>query len=179
MSFRYWLLSVLLLAAAARADVSDDVQALIARGEFEAALARSEAAMKVPSPGARLRFLNGVALLELERDRQALATFVALTQDYPQLPEPYNNIAAIHARAGDWEQARQALELALRNDPTHRLARENLGDVHLQLAIAAWRSAALPERTGPALARKIRFATALAEQEAKAAPLARSGASSN
>ncbi len=168
MHFRFCLLLAWLIAAPVRADVAQDIQALLARGDASAALLRSEAAMKAPNPGARIRFLHGVALLETRSDSQAMATFVALTQDYPQLPEPHNNIAAIHARAGDWEQARRSLELALRNDPGNRLAQENLGDVHLQLAIAAWRGAALPERTEPALARKIRFATALATAGAPA-----------
>jgi Tfp pilus assembly protein PilF len=102
--------------------------------------------------------------MELARDAQSLDVFTVLAQDYPQLPEPYNNIAAIHARAGRWEQARLALEVALRNDPTHALARENLGDVHLQLALQAWRAVRSNQPRAvvdPQLQRKIRLATEL------------------
>lgn len=148
----------------ARADVASDIQAALTRGDAGAALARSTAAMQAPAPGPRVRFLHGVALLESGRNAEAMSIFSALTQDYPQLPEPYNNIAALHARAGDWQQARQALETALRNDPGNRLARENLGDVYLQLAIGAWREAIVPERAEAGLARKIRYATAIASQ---------------
>lgn len=158
------------LSTASFADDASNVQALLARGEVRSALALSEQALKQPNPGARMRFLHGVALLELQHDAQALAVFTALSQDYPQLPEPYNNIGAIQARSGQWDLARQALETALRNDPSHRLARENLGDVHLQLAILAWRGAQPVGRSDPGLARKIRFATALAGQSPPIAP---------
>lgn len=158
------LLLLVWAALPARADVASDIQAALSRGDAGAALARSTAAMLAPAPGPRVRFLHGVALLESGRNAEAMSVFSALTQDYPQLPEPYNNIATLHARAGDWNQARQALETALRNDPGNRLARENLGDVYLQLAIGAWREASVPERTEAGLARKIRYATAIASQ---------------
>lgn len=159
-----WLMVLVWTALPVRADVASDIQAALARGDASGALARSSAAMKTAEPGARVRFLHGVALLESGRHAEAMNAFVALTQDYPQLPEPYNNIAALHARAGEWGQARQALETALRNDPGNRIARENLGDVYLQLAIGAWREATVPERTEAGLARKIRYATAIVSQ---------------
>ncbi len=94
----------------------------------------------------QLRFLHGVVLMDLQRDDEALAVFTQLTQEYPELPDPYNNIALLQARAGRPDLARQALETALRNDPGHRTARANLGQVHLMLAVQAWEQAAA---TGP------------------------------
>jgi len=91
---------------------------------------------------AQERFLQGVALMDEQRDAAALEVFVQLTQEYPGLPDPYNNIALLHARAGRLEEARQALEVALRNDPGHRTARANLGRVHLMLAVQSWELAA-------------------------------------
>ncbi len=143
----------------AHADAADDVQRLLAQGNLTAALQRAEAGAK--GADARLRFLHGVVLMDMQRDALALQMFTALAQDYPQLPEPYNNIAAIHSRAGRWELARIALETALRNDPSHLLVRENLGDTYLQLALTAWQGAARPERPDPILQRKIRVAVEL------------------
>ena len=91
---------------------------------------------------AQERFLQGVALMDEQRDAAALEVFVQLTLEYPGLPDPYNNIALLHARAGRLEEARQALEVALRNDPGHRTARANLGRVHLMLAVQSWELAA-------------------------------------
>lgn len=149
------------------ASAADDAVArqLLQRGDAAAALALIDVAAQQPGAGLRLRFLRAVALMELRQDAAALQAFSTLAQEHPQLPEPYNNIAALHARAGRWEQARQALETALRNDPGHLVARENLGDVHLQLALQAWREARAPQAAPgePALNRKIRIVTALTE----------------
>jgi tetratricopeptide (TPR) repeat protein len=94
--------------------------------------------------------------------------FVAMTQQFPSLPEPYNNIALLHARAGRWDAARGALEAALRNHPGHRVARENLGDVHLQLALQAW-DAAASNAAGPALQHKLKVGRELAGANGAAA----------
>lgn len=146
----------------ARADETREVQRLMAAGDLPAALQRIDAALRSQRADARLAFLRGVVLMDLKRDDDAMAAFVAMTQQYPQLPEPFNNVAALHARAGRWDAARQALEAALRNDPGHLLARENLGDVYLQLALQSWRAAQARELPSPTLQRKIRSASELA-----------------
>lgn len=156
------LAGVCMSFAAAQTDELRDIQRLIAGGDYNAALQRLDAAGKRRDSDARLAFLRGVVLMDLKRDDEAMAAFVAMTQQYPQLPEPYNNVAALHAKAGRWEPARVALEAALRNDPSHLLARENLGDVYLQLAIQSWRSAQSPSHAGAGLQRKIRLASELA-----------------
>ena len=110
---------------------------------------------------AQLRFLLGVALMDLGRDTEALAHFTRMAQDYPELPDPYNNIALLQARAGRLEAARQALETALRNDPSHRAARLNLGQVHLMLAVQAWELAAAEGPLDTALLRRLEMVRAL------------------
>ena len=125
-------------AAAAMADETTEVRALLTRGDLNAALQRVERASAADPRDTQLRFLHGVVLMDLQRDAAALEIFTALSQEYPELPDPLNNIALLHARAGAFELARQALESALRNDPGHRLARANLGQVHLLLAVQAW-----------------------------------------
>ena len=161
------LIAQMLLSQSAYADVANaaaaaaDVQRAIDQGDAVRALALVAPALAAKPGDARLRFLQGVALFDLKRDAQALTVFAALAQDYPQLPEPHNNIAAIHARTGQWEQARAALELALRNDPSQTAARENLGDVYLQLALVQWSSAGSKTRPSQELQRKLRLAREL------------------
>ena len=155
------LIAQLLLSNSATADTAADVQRAIDQGDAARALALATPALATKPGDARLRFLQGVALFDLKRDAQALSVFQALAQDYPQLPEPHNNIAAIHARTGQWEQARAALELALRNDPSQTAARENLGDVYLQLALVQWSSASSKTRPSVELQRKLRLAREL------------------
>ncbi len=131
------LCSVLLLglpAPAASADALADARALAALGDASAALRRVDAAIAVDARDVQLRFLRGVLLLDLQRDTEALAHFEQMCLEFPELPDPYNNVALLHARAARLDEARVALETALRNDPGHRTARANLGQIYLMLA---------------------------------------------
>ncbi len=150
------VLAAALLAAASlvRADDLADVRKLVAAGDLPKALERARQSPE-PRPAA-LRFQEGVILMDLRRDAEALAQFRRLTEDYPELPDPYNNIALIEARAGRLEEARLALETALRNDPSHVLARANLGEIHLRLAAAAFERAASEAPADAALQRRLR-----------------------
>jgi Flp pilus assembly protein TadD len=150
-----------LAGAPARADEAAEVRALAARGDFAAALQRVEKAVAANPKDAQLRFLQGVVLMDMHKDDAALEVFNQLSQEYPELPDPYNNIALLHARAGRLELARQALEVALRNNPGHRTARANLGMVHLMLAVQAWESAAAGTNADPALQRRLEGGRAL------------------
>jgi len=154
-------LTALLLAAPAHADEFAELRALLNRGDAATALPRLEQAAAAAPGDVQMRFLLGVALMDLRRDDEALSHFARMAQDYPELPDPQNNIALLHARAGRLEQARQALESALRNDPTHRAARTNLGQVHLLLAVQAWELAAAEGPLDTALLRRLEALRAL------------------
>jgi tetratricopeptide (TPR) repeat protein len=155
------LLATLVFAPLAQADELTEVRALLARGEPAAALKRAEAGVAAQPRDAQLRFLLGVALMDLGRDADALAHFTRMAQDYPELPDPHNNIALLHARAGRLEMARQALETALRNDPGHRTARINLGQVHLMLAVQAFEAASAEGPLDAPLLRRLEAVRAL------------------
>jgi Flp pilus assembly protein TadD len=148
-------------AGGAQADEAAEIRALLSRGEGAAALLRAERAAAAQPRDVALRFLHGVVQMDLQRDDAALAHFTAMTQDYPELPDPHNNIALLHARAGRLELARQALESALRNDPGHRTARTNLGEVHLMLAVQAWELATASGPVDVALLRRLEGVRAL------------------
>ena len=154
----------LLSSAGVHADEAAEVRALVSRGDLVNALARVERAAAASPRDVQLRFLQGVVLMDLRRDDEALAHFTRMTQDYPELPDPYNNIALLQARGGRLEQARQALDAALRNDPTHRTARANLGQVHLMLAVQAWELATAGGPVDSTLQRKLEAARTLLAQ---------------
>jgi tetratricopeptide (TPR) repeat protein len=131
------LLAVLLLGAApepARADALAEARALAAQGHAVAALRRLDQAMAADPRDVQLRFMRGVLLMDLQRDAEALAHFQQMNLEFPELPDPLNNIALLQARAQRLDDARMALEAALRNDPAHRAALANLGQVYLMLA---------------------------------------------
>ena len=155
------LLALLLGTGVARGDVVNDVHTLMAKGELLTALRTSAAAMASNAQDPQARFLHAVVLMELRRDADALLAFTQMSQEYPELPEPFNNLALLHVRAGRLELARQSLETALRNDPSHRAARANLGEVYLMLAVQAWQQAGSTGPMDPRLLRKLDAARAL------------------
>jgi len=81
-----------------------------------------------------MRFLKGVLQRNAGKQTEAIATFIKLTEDYPTLSEPYNNLAVIYAGQSQFDKARAALETAIRTNPGYATAHENLGDVYVRLA---------------------------------------------
>ena len=153
----------------ALAQTGDDVRALLLRGEHTSALELAQRLADADPRDAQARFLQGVVLMEMGRDDDAMALFSSLAQRYPELPDPMNNIALLHARAGRLDQALIALQAALRNDPGHRTARANLGHVHLMLAVQAWDQVAASGSLEPTLQRKLEAARQLAGMPASGA----------
>ncbi len=127
-----------LLAAPVFADDLADVTRLLKNGQYAEALGRADAFLGKNPRDAQMRFLKGVILTEQNRSNEAITVFTKLTEDYPALPEPYNNLAVLYAAAGQYEKARAALDAAIRTNPSYATAYENLGDVHAKLASQAY-----------------------------------------
>jgi len=122
------------LALPARADDVSDINAQFRAGQTDDAFTKLEQLLQVRPKDAQLRFLKGVMLADSQRGAEATSTFLQLTVDYPDLPEPYNNLAVLYAAQGEYDKARAALEAALRAQPGYAVAHQNLGDVYVQLA---------------------------------------------
>ena len=138
---RLLALGALLARPLARADTYGDVNQLLRQGKSAQALAQAERYLADRPRDPQMRFLKGMAQSEGGQSAEALATFLQLTQDYPELPEPYNNLAVLYAGQGQYDKAREALENAIRTNPAYATAHENLGDVHLRLAAQAYEQA--------------------------------------
>ncbi|HTJ95766.1 MAG TPA: tetratricopeptide repeat protein, partial [Pararobbsia sp.] len=67
-----------------------------------------------------------------------ISAFLALTQQYPEVPEPYNNLAALYAKRGQYDNARATLETAISSNPGFALGYQNLGSLYLKLAEDAY-----------------------------------------
>lgn len=128
-------------------------------GERSRALARVEKALNTDPKDTQLRFLRGVLLTELGRRDDAVMLFQRMIQDFPELPEPYNNLAVLQASGGDLDSARATLESATRVLPSYGLAHENLGDIYLRLAQRSWEHA---EFLNPAQAARVQERLSLA-----------------
>ena len=137
-----------------------DIELLWRQGDGAVAQQKLLAALAQAPNDASLQFLQAVIWAESGKTAQAQAALVRMTESFPELPEPYNNLAALHAAAGRLDEARALLETALRLDPSYKTAHENLGDVYVRLAARAYESATGP-RPEPALQAKLRLARAL------------------
>lgn len=138
-----------------------DVRKLITEKQWARANARVDALIKERPREAQARFLKGVIQTEQGEGDAAMATFRALTDDYPEIPEPYNNLAVLYARKGDIENARTALETAIKTAPNWATAHENLGDIYTRLALEQYDRAATLDRTSRAAATKLKLAREL------------------
>ncbi|MDO9315292.1 MAG: tetratricopeptide repeat protein [Burkholderiaceae bacterium] len=134
--------AVLLMSfGGARANDVTDISDLFHSGKQAEALAKIDALLGEKSDRPDLRFLKGVLLVESRSVDEAVLVFQQLTEEFPELPEPYNNLAALYAARGDFEKARTALDGALRANPGFAIAHENLGDVYAQLARMSYQRA--------------------------------------
>lgn len=134
-------LAALACAPALHAAALEDAQGLWAAGKREQAIRLAEDSIKASPDDPRLRFFLATMLLEQSQLERARVLFVGLTEDFPDLPDPYNNLAVIHAARGEYEAARQSLVRALDLQPDHAQAQENLGDVLMRLAQQAYERA--------------------------------------
>ncbi|MBI4995974.1 MAG: tetratricopeptide repeat protein [Rhodocyclales bacterium] len=126
------------LCAGAHADSIQDVNRLMKQGQHAQALEQVDKYLAGKPRDAQGRFLKGLVLTELNRSNEAIAVFQKLTEDYPELPEPYNNLAVIYAQQKQYEKAKQALEMAIRTHPAYATAHENLGDIYARMASQAY-----------------------------------------
>jgi len=135
------VLLALLAWMPARADDLASAQRLWLAGQRPQAVEQVEQALARTPDDLQLRFAMGVMRMELGERAQARGIFARLTEDFPDLADPYNNLAVLHAAAGELDEARAALEQALRLQPEHAQAQENLGDVLTRLALRAYQRA--------------------------------------
>lgn len=130
------ILSISVLSA--NAQTLPEVQNLMKQGQMPQALEKVDAYISTKPKDAQGRFMRGLILTELGRSADAIAVFTKLTEDFPELPEPYNNLAVLYAQQKQYDKARTALEMAIRTHPSYSIAHENLGDVYAKLASQAY-----------------------------------------
>lgn len=144
-----------LFAGAARADDYSDVSRLLESGQLAEAARKADQFLATKPRDPQMRFLKAVILTEQGQTSAAIAAFIQLTEDYPELPEPYNNLAVLYAGQNQYEKARSALEMAIRTNPSYGTAHENLGDVYARLASQAYSRALQLDSSNTAVGPKL------------------------
>lgn len=125
-------------AMPALADDYSEISKLTQSGQYGEALIKANAYLVQQPQDAQMRFLKGLILTEQNKSTEAISVFTKLTEDFPRLPEPYNNLAVLFAATNQYEKSRGALEMAIRTNPAYATAHENLGDVYAKLASQAY-----------------------------------------
>jgi tetratricopeptide (TPR) repeat protein len=142
-------------AIGAQSDAYQDAVKLLKSGQQTQALERVDSFLKANPKDARARFLKGVILTEQKKAADAISIFSSLTEDYPELPEPYNNLAVLYAQQGQYDKARSALEVAIRTHPNYAMAHENLGDIYAKMASQAYDKALQLDKNNSAARTKL------------------------
>ena len=151
------LLAGLLLAphVGAQNDDYQEAAKLFRAGQHAQAMERVDGFLKNNPKDARARFLKGLIFTEQNKSADAIKIFTSLTDDYPELPEPYNNLAVLYASQGQYDKARTALEMAIRTHPSYATAHENLGDIYAKMASQAYDKALQLDKSNTAAQTKL------------------------
>jgi ketosteroid isomerase-like protein len=122
----------------ASADELKDISKLADQGQTAVALDRINTFIAANPKNAQALFMKGVLLAEQGRRDEAIKSFTEVTERFPNLPEPYNNLAVLYADQGQFDKARKALETAIKTHPSYATAHENLGDIYARMASEAY-----------------------------------------
>ena len=154
-------------SAAQNSDLQE-INRLQKAGQSQQALDKVNVYLTTKPKDAVGRFIRGLAQAELGKTNDAIATFQSLTEDYPELPEPYNNLAVLYSSKGQFEKARVALELAIQTHPSYSTAHENLGDIYAKLASQAYDKALQLDKANGGVATKLNLVRDLFSTNPKA-----------
>lgn len=155
------------LASPAHADEYADVNQLVRAGKLADALTKIDQFLQGKPKDPQMRFIKGVVQSESGKAADAISTFTKLTEDFPELPEPYNNLAVLYASQNQLDKARTALEMAIRTNPSYTTAHENLGDVYAKLASQAYSKALQLDANNTAVQPKLALIRDLFQPAAK------------
>ena len=171
-ALRWTCAAAALSATLAYADDYSEVSRLMRAGQLTEAMAKADQYLVGKPRDPQMRFIRGVVQTEAGKTNDAIATFTQITQDYPELPEPYNNLAVLYAGQSQFDKARAALEMAIRTNPSYATAHENLGDVYARLASQAYGKALQLDNSNTAVQPKLALIRNLFTVDTKTSPKA-------
>lgn len=139
-------LLLLLPASPMAAPTLDTVKGLLQSGKTEQARRELDAYLEQYPASPQALFMKG-RLLDVSGDAQAaIRVYQDLSQRHPELPEPYNNLAALYVDEGEYDLAEQALKTALHTRRGYAVAYANLESLYLMRASRAYLDALEPEQ---------------------------------
>ena len=99
-----------------------------------AKLKKSDGNIANPTTDVQLIFLEARAYAGKGDTAKAIGIYREMAYNYPELAEPWNNMAALQMKAGLPEQALESVKMALSIRPNYAIANHNIGLIYTQLA---------------------------------------------
>jgi tetratricopeptide (TPR) repeat protein len=128
-------------SAGAQADLYSDVNRMINSGQWDKAQKEVDQRLQVAPTDPQMRLLLSRIQDAQGQTQAAMDTLQALTQSFPELAEPHNNLAVLLARENRHADALASLQAAVQARPDYAVALENMGDVYAALASQAYAKA--------------------------------------
>ena len=155
--------SLILLSSATISAQSniDEIKLLLTKGKYSSAetLVNNDIDNDLNNP--ELLFYRGIIETNLGKNNKAIDTFRELTERFPELPEPFNNLAVLYAEKGQFRLAKEILEQAIKTNPSYLTAHINLGDIFTKMASEAYNKALEIDKTNNVAITKLSMITQL------------------
>lgn len=119
----------------------EEVTSALASGDSQSALGQFESLPKSERVSFHGRLLEASVLAALGREEEAEQRYLALIDEVPQRPEPYNNLAVLYANQGELDKALGLLEQAIQTNASYATVRDNLSRIYLEKSLNSYAKA--------------------------------------
>jgi tetratricopeptide (TPR) repeat protein len=133
-----------LFSSLALADALSDIESLIQNKQWTQAqrLLQAELDRKTTTAQSpQWRLMQSQVMAGMGKNQEAIQALQTLIQEFPELPEPYNNLGVLLAAQGQFEPAAEAFLAAIQARPNYKVAFQNLGDLYTAMARQAYDNA--------------------------------------
>ncbi|HIU83751.1 MAG TPA: tetratricopeptide repeat protein [Candidatus Aphodousia gallistercoris] len=137
------------------AERAELIRDMIGSSQYKLALEQVQKGLKANPKSAQLKFQQAVLYERLGQTERAKALFEDFINTYPEIVEPYNNLAAIYAAEGNTAKAREWLTRAVTVNPNFAMGYENLGNLELEQALSYYRQALKAKPSDKRMQRKV------------------------
>ena len=121
------------LSAFSANNALDSIKQSIQSGQLDQALKLVQQERQASPKDVQVQFLEAVILAQQGQHERAIDAFKKMTEAYPDLPEPFNNLGVLYASKGRLDEARAAFDKAILTHASYAAAHKNLSDVQAQL----------------------------------------------
>jgi len=123
-----------------------DIQLLLDKKLYVQAARSGEQLLQKHSGDPDIEFLTAYAYQMSQQSGKAARYYQELIREYPELPEPRNNLAMIYLSNGDYDRASELLVNAINTHRSYATAYENLSNIYTGIASEAYRRAVSESR---------------------------------